>query len=124
MPNLAHADAIKEYWDIVKDNYPNITFEQFETVCKSPPKAIKQWIKNGDLPIIHVKYLGKIMVYKGTIIHRIKDIQRKYDLGYIPEHIYTKEKQYLEDYLVEILREEKQDSGVELIDNESQDNTN
>lgn len=112
MPTLKHEDAIKEYWLQVKDQYPDIPYHQFEVICKSPFKAVREWIRGGGLPHIMVKYLGKFRVMKGTIEYMMKENQRLFDKGVRPQEPYERRKQFYETYLKD-LENEVEDYEIE-----------
>jgi hypothetical protein len=105
MPLIKHEEAIKQYWEEVKDKYPNISYAQFEIICKSPFKAVKEWIKGGGLPIIMLKYFGKFRVMRGTIIDFMKDNQKLFDKGIRPLDVYQKRKEFYENYLKDLENE-------------------
>ena len=59
--------VIKEYWLAVKEKYPGIPFDTFETICKTPFHFIKSQIERTDTPTITIKYLGKFKVFIGAV---------------------------------------------------------
>ena len=54
---------IRQYWDEVKDNYPDMDFEEFKAVCKRPFEYTKEQMESGELPTIRLKYFGTFLVY-------------------------------------------------------------
>lgn len=68
MPTIDTDKLIKEYWETVKEKYSNFTFEQFETVCKSPFRFFKSRMESDNPPtVIHIKFLGKIRMYPSYV---------------------------------------------------------
>jgi hypothetical protein len=117
MPLLTHDSAVKEYWETVKDKYPELTFEEVELICKSPFKAIREWIRDMSLPLISVKYLGKFRVFPGKIRSLIKENEGCIKHGVITQERYETRKAFLDNYLVEIERlEADEPTDIELID--------
>ena len=121
MPNLSHDKAIEEYWEQVKHQYPNLTFEQFQAACKSPFKAIKDWIRSDEFPYIFVKHLGKIRVTETKLYDKLSLNEYKFKNNQITEQEYLDTKKFLIDYLEEIKRENEE---VELIDDEQPNEDN
>lgn len=119
MPQLDHDQVIRQYWLEVKDKYPDLTYEQFKEICKSPFAAIKVWIKSGFFFRILVKYLGKFKVSGFKAKEAIATNQRRFDKGDISEVQYLTDKKYYEEYLrdVESSFEDTVDE-VNLIDDE------
>lgn len=110
MPDLSHYRAISEYWEEVKDQYPNISAEQFRVICESPWMAIKEWMRSERLPVIFMKYMGTFKPSKGTIrkmLGRMGDCMGSEDC--------LKRKAYLEEYLG-FLERDKDGINLEIID--------
>jgi len=63
MPKLTHDEAIRQYYEEVKDQYPEINFTRFEAICKAPFEFIKHCIRQDSLPVITIKFFGKIRTY-------------------------------------------------------------
>lgn len=79
MPTLEHNDAITQYWEEVKHKYPNVSFRTFEVACKAPFEFIKSCMRDNKLPIILVKYLGKIRPMRTKILKQMRFIETKTD---------------------------------------------
>lgn len=81
MPVLEQDDSIRQYYEQIKDKYPDLTFDQIRDMCKASFWFIKTQIERDDLPIIMVKYFGKFRVTKAKIKEMIdKNImQRMYE---------------------------------------------
>lgn len=67
MPSIDTDKLIREYWEQVKEKYPNFTFEKFEKVCKAPFYFFKSQMESKDTPIIHIKYLCKFRIYSNNV---------------------------------------------------------
>lgn len=96
MPKLSHDEAIKGYWDTVKDKYPDMEFNVFENICKAPFEFIKQCIRNDSLPIITIKYLGKIRPFMPKINGILFAYKNK------TEENYVKKSEFLKNYKKEL----------------------
>lgn len=101
MPLLEHDKAIEQYYEQVKDKYPDIDFERFRKICRSPFETIKKLIKGSTLPIIMVKHLGKFIPVKARVIQQLEYLERVYRSGKttMTEEEYIYKKTYLENYL-------------------------
>jgi hypothetical protein len=110
MPTLTHKNAIREYYEQVKDQYPpDLTYEQFEEICKSPFKAAKYYIKSNLFPIINFKNFGKMFAPKYRIKKRLEDIEGWYRHGAITEEQLIEYRKVFGEYYEALLEEEKQD---------------
>jgi hypothetical protein len=90
MPTIDTDKLIKEYWEQVKEKYPNFTFEKFEKVCKAPFWFFKSQIESKDTPIIHIKYLGKFRIYSNNVRSLIERNNHRRLKGTIDEETYKK----------------------------------
>ena len=113
MPTINQEDGIREYYEQVKDQYPDIDFVRFRRVCKAPFEFIKSCIRDDSLPRIIIKYLGKLVVFPGKIRRLISDNQRAYDGKFISQEAFEKRDKYLKDYLKEIEDEDNNEEEEE-----------
>lgn len=90
MPSIDTDKLIREYWDLVKEKYPNFTFEKFEKVCKAPFYFFKSQIESKDTPVVHIKYLGKFRIYPKNVRWLMTKIKYKRDKGFIDEERFQK----------------------------------
>lgn len=67
MPKLENDDLIKQYWESVKDKYPDIPFDKFKKICRTPTDYFKLLIKSDNFVVILVKYLGRITIFPSRI---------------------------------------------------------
>ncbi len=106
MPLIDTDKLIKEYWEEVKDKYPNFTFEQFEEVCKAPFWYFRRQMESEDTPIMFIKYFGKLRIYSSTIIGLINknNVRRKKNL--LDEEEYIKRDTNLKHKLKEVIEYE------------------
>jgi hypothetical protein len=109
MPVMDNERAIKEYWNEVKHKYPDMTFDDFRKICKSPFEYFKRCIANGEFPRILVKYMGKFKIFKGKVKNLMTDNQLKFERGYRDEIDYEKFKIQLAEHLKNIEEDEDDD---------------
>ena len=102
MPILEQEKAIKQYYEEVKDKYPDIDFNRFREACRFPFEYIKKVIMGGMLPIIMVKHLGKFRTFPGKVKDRIRANKVYYEKGIIDEETFTKEDTRLTNHLKDL----------------------
>lgn len=81
-------ETIKLYYDEVKELYPDMSFEQFQEVCKQPFKFFKTKIEQDDMPNIDMKYFGKFRVFAATIKGKLKELDDKKRFNHISPERY------------------------------------
>lgn len=119
MPILEHREAIKQYYDEVKSQYPNLSIEKFAEICDAPFEYIRQCIKSPIMPKILVKGLGKIRVTPAKIRDALKANEYFFNKGIIHEEYYNNRKAFLTDYLTKLEQDEQtnsEDQGFEITD--------
>ena len=57
---------IKDYHDIIKVKYPDLSLEELSIMCKAPFKFLKEMWKKPTLPSIRFMYFGTFVVHDGT----------------------------------------------------------
>lgn len=92
-------DLIKEYYEEIKGQYPDLTFEQVEDICQAPFIEVRKGMESGNYPTIRLKFFGIFLAYP----KRVAAILKKYE-GQFKEHritpaLYFKYKEQLERYL-------------------------
>lgn len=70
-------DSIKQYYELVKHKFPNMSYIQFQEICKNPFKFFKLKIETPEMPTIHIKYFGKLTVFSATIKRLLKELEVK-----------------------------------------------
>lgn len=114
MPDLTHEQAIQQYYETIKDKYPNLSYEEVYNLCHSPFKSIITYMRDERLPHIFIKHLGKFKVFPSKIKDLIKAFQVFYDKGYHTKEKYEKIQEFLAKRLKD-LEQEEIEVEVELI---------
>lgn len=97
MPVLEHEDAIKQYYEEVKDKYPEMDHAEFELVCRAPFLYIKRCIMSTTVAYnIRVKFLGVFNLYTKRVRESMTINERAFKKKIITEEEYTNRKDYLE----------------------------
>lgn len=117
MPLLDQNRGIKEYYDEIKDIYPQFTLSQISDMCKAMGEFIKFKMREGTLPFFHIKYLGKFIVKKNKVIGKLKiEHLAFHNNKSINEEYYNNNRAFLTEYL-KILKEK--DESKEYDDNDN-----
>lgn len=105
MPLLDNETAIRQYYEQEKHKYPDMPYEQFKEICRSPSNFFKECIKSGRLPRIFVKYLGKFRVFPSRLKDEIRKYKRFFDKGIIDEETFKQDTAWAEYHLNKIKKE-------------------
>lgn len=101
---LSHDELIKIFYEQVKDQYPGLTFEQTEEICKAPFIYFKKRISEGfDLPFIQLKYLGTLTTTTGRIRSMIHSNRRHYAKGRMGELEFEEKDRFLRQRLKDLI---------------------
>jgi hypothetical protein len=106
MALLEHSKAIREYYNQVKDQYPELDHYQFERVCRAPWNYFKASMKEDGMPRICIKYLGKIFPSMSNIKKILGKLERC--KSRLPQEYYDQRKEHLTNTLIR-LQNEKED---------------
>lgn len=90
---------VSDYYNQVKDKYPEISFERFEKICKLPFYYIRKKIGNMSFPLIHIKYLGKFLVYPGKVEAYLRGFKTKLDKKEMTKEEFDDSTKPLSDFL-------------------------
>lgn len=102
MPLLDHETAIKQYWEEVKNKYPQISFNSFMKICKSPFHYFKKKMASATMPFILIKYFGRIRPYKKGVQEAISAWNYLYRTNQVNEFKYLEEHTRLTQYLEQL----------------------
>lgn len=104
---LDNQQLMEEFYSSVKEDFPNIDFEQLKDICFGPWRFLKQEMESGQLPTIRFKYFGTFTVYEGRARNMIYNLDKKFEQGKIEERQYLKYKEMIGNYLKRIDNEKK-----------------
>lgn len=99
---LNNQDLLEEFYQGVKDEFPDVSFEQIKEVCFGPWRFLKQEMESGNLPSVRFKYFGTFQVYKGRAKNMLYNLEKKFQNNKIEEDQYLKYKNMIEKYLKRI----------------------
>lgn len=101
-------DYIKDYYEEVKEQY-GISFEAFNTICRTPFIYFRKMMESMTFPIIHIQYFGKFVVYPGAAKKLIDTFKALLGFGKITQEEFDIKTKPLKDH-------------IEAYDNEEGDN--
>jgi hypothetical protein len=92
-------DLIEEYYEKVKQEYPDITLKQVEDICQAPFVEVRAGIESGLLPTIRLKFFGTFLAYPKRVAAILKGYEVQFKEHRITPAFYFKKKELLENYL-------------------------
>ena len=92
------ADLVEEFYEEIKNTYPDIPLNEFRIICNSPFKFTKEVINRGVLKNVRLQYFGVFEVMPSRVKYSLKTLENNYKTGKITEERYNKRKEILERY--------------------------
>lgn len=92
------ADLVEEFYEEIKNTYPDISLNEFRIICNSPFKFTKEVINRGTLKNVRLQYFGVFEVMPSRVKYSLKTLENNYETGKITEERYNKRKEILERY--------------------------
>jgi hypothetical protein len=89
---------IKEFYEQVKEQYPQLSFEDIEIICSAPFKYLKNIFDNGSLDTVKLKRLGMFRPHPTRVKTQYKNLLKS-DYPEEKKKVLLKK---IEDYLNEI----------------------
>ena len=92
------ADLVEEFYEEIKNTYPDISLNEFRIICNSPFKFIKEVINRGVLKNVRLQYFGVFEVIPSRVKYSLKTLEENFKNNKISEDRYLKRKVILERY--------------------------
>jgi len=100
-------DLIEQFYETIKEKYPNLSKKQIEDMCKSIFHFVVDGMSRRDMPTIHIKYLGKFRVFASKVQNKIIENRLRFEeLGVISEKAFKERDRELRARLIRILLNE------------------
>lgn len=96
---LSTEDLIKGFYKEIREKYPNLSLDDVRKICDAPFSFIRFVMETGRLATIHIKFLGKFLVYPGRVKSTYKAIKTQKEKGVLSEEEYNSKVELLEEYL-------------------------
>ena len=96
---LTNSDLVKEFYDRIEGQYPELTEEQVRDIVFAPWRFLKSEMETGDLPEIRIKYFGTFQVYKGRAVNMLRNLEKRFKFHKVDTLQYQKLTTMLNRYL-------------------------
>jgi len=107
MKKHTNQELTKEFYDMVKDVYPELELQDIRNIVYNPWREARKAIESGTLSEIQFLHFGKFSVRKRRAQIGLKEIKAMFDRGLMDHGIYFKKKKMLEEYLTKELKKRK-----------------
>lgn len=109
---LLHPDLIQEFYNSIKEIYPDLTLEQCNEICSAPFVETRKGIESGEFPTIRLKFFGTFVTTPKRIKGMLTTYERMFKEHKITPSMYFKRKEMLEKSLLKKERDEKKDNTI------------
>lgn len=92
---------VKQYYEKVKDQYPDLDFQEFKNICYAPFKFLKQEMSSDQLPVIRFKYFGTFIVYPKRAKYLLKQAEERHRKGTLSHTEFLRIRKMINDFLNE-----------------------
>lgn len=92
---------IEEFYNEMKEYYPDLTLSDFNEICRTPFKYVKQVMSSGELKDIRLQYFGVFEVSPSRVKYNKKILKKNFEKGIVSENRYNKKMNILNNYEVE-----------------------
>lgn len=99
MYKLTNAHLTEEFYERIKEQYPDLSLEQVKEIVYSPWRYQVELMKDGKYtPMMH-KYFGKFLVYRGRAEHFIRSNKKRLEAGLIKQETFDRHEERIDTYL-------------------------
>lgn len=99
---INNQDLMSEFYEMIKETYPELSYEQCKKVLFSPWRFLKREMESGELPIIRFQYFGSFRVFKGRANYMRWVNEERFKKGLASEEDYKLVDEMLENYLKKV----------------------
>lgn len=87
---------IEQYYEKIKENYPDLSFDELKKIVSAPFSFLKQEMASPELPTIRLKYFGTFVVYEGRAKYILERTEESFRKGNITEKLYNERKKTIQ----------------------------
>lgn len=87
---------VEDYYDTIKDKYPELNFLQVQEMCYTPFRMLKELWKKSCLEEVRFKYFGTFRISNARLKAEYKYIGSELERGIITEEEYLTKKKDIE----------------------------
>lgn len=102
-------DLIREYYEKEANKY-GLTIEHVTLICKVPFYYFKKAMGLAELPIIHIKYFGKFLIFPSKAKGIIRAVTEMFHRQELTQDEYLKRTQNLQKHIDEYEEENNDDT--------------
>jgi hypothetical protein len=93
---LLHSELIQEYYNSIKEHYPDMSLQECNDICSSPFIQTKKAIESGEFPTIRLKFFGTFVATPKKLKGMLKTYEKMFKEHRITPVKYFKKKEMLE----------------------------
>lgn len=93
---ILHPDLIEEYYNSIKEQYPDLTKEQCNQICSAPFIEVRKGIESGTFVNIRLQFFGTFTVYPKMLLYQLGVYTKMFKEQKISAINYFKKKEQLE----------------------------
>lgn len=97
---LLHPDLVQEYFNFIRETYPDLTLEQCNEICLAPFLETRKGIESGEFPTIRLKFFGTFLATPKRIKSMLIIYEKMFKEHKITPSKYFKKKEMLEKSLI------------------------
>jgi hypothetical protein len=101
MARILTNDLVTEYLETIKNQYPELTFEQCKEIVSTPYKMLSDNMKIGGFKTVRMKYLGTFVVYPKRAKAMLDSLTKKWKKKEVYDEDYFKAKLNINKFLNE-----------------------
>jgi len=69
-------ECLRDFYEIIVKDYPELTLEQLRKICVSPYQVIREAVSGDDFTPVRIRYLGLFCVLKGKVQSFKRNVKR------------------------------------------------
>lgn len=91
-------ELLNEFFEKEKDNFPNVSYDQFKNIVYGPWMHLKSIIEKGTLEEVRIKYFGNFLIYPKKVEAEEKKLEKKFEDKTISEKEYLRIKTMIKNF--------------------------
>lgn len=108
---LLHPDLLDEYYNSIKDKYPDLTKGQCNEICSAPFIEVRKGIESGKFPNVRLQFFGTFVAYPKKLTYQLGVYTKMFKEQRINAINYFRKKELLETALKRKENESKNKLG-------------
>lgn len=96
---LDNQQLMSEFFEIIREEYPDLDYEQLKDVCFGPWRFLKDVMESGSLEPVRLKYFGVFQVHKGRANFLSYRLDKQLEENKLSQEQYDKHKTMINNFL-------------------------